>query len=92
MVAIDNEVNFRPTFETNKVPCEGEVGDMVVLTALKEGAADPEKDGSASVWFCIKAGRGERPAVWACVQFLGIATCDIPLRKPPQDHEVLKRG
>jgi len=91
-VAIENEVNFRPTYETKRVPCEGEVGDMIVLTELKEGQDDPANDGSASVWFCIKASRGERRAVWACVKFLGVATCDFDFKPPPQDHELLKRG
>jgi hypothetical protein len=91
-LAIENEVNFRPTYETKRVPCEGEVGDMLVLTELQEGQADPTKDGSASVWFCIKASRGEKPAVWACVKFLGVATCEFDLKSPPQDHPSLRRG
>lgn len=92
IVAIDEQINFKPWFEQQSVPCEGEVGDIVVVTPLKEGQPDPEPQGSASVLFCIKASDGERSAVWARVQFDGVTTCEVPLPTPPQTHPTLKRG
>jgi hypothetical protein len=91
-VASGDEINFRPTFQTNSVPCEGEVGDLLVLTPLKDGEADPSAQGMATVWFCIKAGKGERQAVWARLQFDGVATCGFPLADPPQNRPTLRRG
>jgi hypothetical protein len=92
-VAIPDQINCRPWFEQNTVPCDGEVGDILVITPLKENQADPELQGSATVWFCIKAGMGERPAVWARVQFDGVASCDTgPLPTPPQVRPTLRRG
>jgi hypothetical protein len=91
-VAIGDQINFEPLFEQQSVPCEGEVGDIVVITLLKDHQPDPEAQGSASVWFCIKANVGERHAVWARVQFDGVATCDVKLPTPPQTRPTLKRG
>jgi len=91
-VAIGDQINFKPWFEQHTVPCEGEVGDILVLTPLKEGRPDPEQQGSATVLFCIKANEGERPAVWARVQFDGVATCEAPLPMPPQTRPTLRRG
>jgi hypothetical protein len=92
-VASGDQNNFKPWFEQNTVPCEGEVGDILVLTPLKERAADPEKLGSTSVWFCIKAQLGERPAVWTHVHFDGFATCKTgPLPTPSQTLPPLTRG
>ena len=91
-MASGDQINFRPWFEQDTVPCEGEVGDILVVTPLKEGVADPEKQGSASVWFCVKAGSGEPPAVWARVQFDGVATCKTGnLPTPPKSRPTLKR-
>jgi len=91
-VAIGDQINFKPWFDQHTVPCEGEVGDILVLTPLREGQADPEAQGLARVWFCIKARLGERPAVWARVQFDGVATCLAPLPMPPQTRPTLVRG
>jgi hypothetical protein len=70
-MASGHQNDFRPEFEQTTVPCEGEVGDLLVLTPLNEREAEPEKPGSASLWFCIKAQRGERPAVWTRVPHCG---------------------
>ncbi len=84
-----NQVNFEP-FKTRRVPCEGEVGDIVVLSP--EGDEDTSKWGKATVWFCIKASRGERNAVWARVQFDGVASCGADVRDPPKDRPELYAG
>jgi hypothetical protein len=68
------------------------VGDLLVLSNLKEGESDPSAQGLASLWFCTKSGNQERPAIWARVQFDGIATCDAPVPDPLQTHPRLKRG
>ena len=91
-MASEDQINFKPAFETNTVPCEGEVGDLLVLSPLKDGEPDPTNQGLASVWFCIKAGNAERPAVWARVQFDGVASCGFPIADPPQSRPTLRRG
>jgi hypothetical protein len=91
-VASGDQFNFKPAFEQMTVPCEGEVGDLLVLTPLKEGEPDGSPQGVASLWFCIKASQGERPATWARVQFDGIATCEAPVPQPPQTRPTLTRG
>jgi hypothetical protein len=92
-MASGDQINFKPWFEQDTVPCEGEVGDLLVLTPLKEGKTDPERLASPHVFFCVKAQLGERPAVWARVQFDGFATCETgPLPTPPQTLPPLKRG
>ena len=92
-MASGDQTNFKPSFEQTTVPCEGEVGDLLILTPVKERVTDAEKLGSASVWFCIKAGTGERPAVWGRVQFDGFATCETgPLPTPSQTLPPLTRG
>lgn len=91
-MATRDQVNFRPFFEQHSVPCEGEVGEILFLTPLREGEFDREAQGSASVWFCIKANSGDGPALWARVQFDGIATCGAPVPIPPQSHPPLTKG
>jgi len=92
-MANGDQNNFKPWFEQDTVPCEGEVGDILVLTRLKEGQSDPEPIGLTHVFFCIKAQRDERPAVWARVQFDGFATCNTgPLPTPSQTLAPLTRG
>ena len=91
-MAAGDQNNFKPWFQQQSVPCEGEVGDVLVLSPLAESERDSEVQGSASVWFCIKAGAGERPAVWARIQFDGVATCATSLPLPPQSRPTLKRG
>ena len=92
-MASGDQINFRPWFEQDKVPCEGELGDILVVTPLKDRQSDPEKLGSASLWFCMKSGKAERPAIWAHVQFDGFATCQTgPLPTPSQTLPPLTRG
>ena len=86
LVSIGDQNNFRPWFEQPTVPCEGAVGDILVLTPLRDGQPDPTAQGQASVWFCVKASdeRGQR-AVWAHVLFDGVATCATgPVPLPTQ--------
>jgi hypothetical protein len=89
---VADQINFKPHFEQTSLPCEGEAGDLLVLSRLKEGELDPSAQGLASLWFCTKSGSEERPAIWARVQFDGIATCEAPVPDPPQTHPRLKRG
>jgi hypothetical protein len=91
-VAYRDEINIQPAFKQSSVPCEGEVGDLLVLTRLAEGERDPSAQGMASLWFCIKAADGEQHAVWARVQFDGVASCGKPIPDPPQNHPTLQRG
>jgi hypothetical protein len=89
---MSDQINFRPWFEQGTVPCEGEVGDIIVITPSKEGK-DRTAQGDASVWFCVKAQAGERPAVWAHVLFDGIASCaDGPVKEPSQTLPTLRKG
>jgi hypothetical protein len=90
-VATGDQINVKPHFELTTLPCDGEAGDLFVITPLKEGDADPSPQGLASLWFCIKGGSAEgRPATWARVQFDGIATCKAAIPKPPQSHPPLR--
>jgi hypothetical protein len=43
---------------------------------------------------CIKANwePENEPAVWARVQFDGVAVCDHPISRPPQDRPSLRQG
>ena len=89
-MADGDQINLKPQFEQTSLPCKGEVGDLLVLTRLKEGDPDPSAQGLASLWFCTKSGTtAERPAIWARVQFDGIATCRKPVPTPPQNHPTL---
>jgi hypothetical protein len=91
-VAYRDQVNIEPAFKQSKVPCDGEVGDLLVLTPLEKGEPDRSPQGLASLWFCVRAADGERRAVWARVQFDGVAECDAPIPDPPQDRPPLERG
>jgi hypothetical protein len=91
-VAVREQHNFRARYEQETVPCEGEVGDILILTPLAERDFDRELQGSASVWFCIKKQLEGQPAVWARVQFDGVASCGLPVPTPPQDHPLLTKG
>ncbi|MFE0463738.1 hypothetical protein ACFW1A_31245 [Kitasatospora sp. NPDC058965] len=91
-MAYRDQTNIQPAFKQLTVPCDGEVGDLWVLTPLDEGRPDPSDQGEASLWFCTRAADGERPAVWARVQFDGVAICKHPIPDPPQDRPVLTRG
>lgn len=87
-------LNIRPNFRQDTLPCDGKVGDVVILTPLAEDEYDATPDGMASVWICIK-GSWEREgtnAVWARVAFDGVATCGAPVPVPPQNHPRLGRG
>jgi hypothetical protein len=90
-VASGDQINLRPTFKQTTVPCEGEVGDLFVQTPLQEGEHDHSDQGVASLWFCTKAGRGERPAVWKRVLFEGTGSCESPVPLPP-DVPKLEHG
>lgn len=91
-MALGDQINFRPEFRTMQLPCFGQVGDLIVLSPLKEGEFDPEPDGSASVWVCVKADLDGRPALWLRVQFDGFATCDAPVAPAAQGHPRLVLG
>jgi hypothetical protein len=89
-----NRINFKPNFRQESLPCDGNVGDLVILTPLAKDERDGSNDGLASVWVCIKASWGQENerAVWARLQFDGVGTCQFPVPQPPQDHPPLNRG
>ena len=91
-MALGDQINFRPEFQTTKLPCSGQVGDLIVLTPLKEGEFDPKTDGSVSVWVCVKGDLDGKPALWLRVQFDGFATCDVPIAPAAQGHPRLVEG
>lgn len=86
-----NQINIEPAFKQSTVPCEGEVGDLFVMTRFAKDE-DDTPTGQATLWFCTKAAVGERHAVWAEVSFDGIARCDSPVPDPnvnrPEVHQV----
>lgn len=92
-MAIGDQINLRPEFETTTLPCNGKVGDLFVMTPLRDNRPDPEDLGSASLWVCLKGDIDGQRAVWKRVQFDGFARCDTgPVPTPPQDLERLTRG
>ena len=93
-MAVIEQVNVGPHFTETQLPCDGMVGDLLVLSPLKEGERDPSPQGLATVWVCIKSAPGaERDAaVWARVQFDGVASCGRPVPAPPQGRPDLVRG
>lgn len=89
------QINLKPIFKSVKLPCEGAVGDLLVLTPLTEGQLEGSTQGLASLWFCTKSANvGEaRPAIWKRVQFDGFSNCQMPdLPKPPQDQPPIREG
>lgn len=93
VVPYRDQTNLQPAYRQHTVPCKGEVGDLWVLTPLGEGDQDPSIQGLASLWFCTRADDSEEPAVWARVQFDGVAICKMPqIKDPPQDRPILDRG
>ena len=87
-------LNARPNFRQTQLPCDGHVGDIVILTPLGEEEFDRSPDGVASVWICIKGSWAPEGvnALWARVAFDGVAGCEAPIPEPPQDRPKLRRG
>jgi hypothetical protein len=80
------QLRLVPHFKTNKLPCEAEAGDLCVINPLPEDERDPDPEGSAQLWFCVKGAwkpEGE-PALWKRVLFEGHITCDQTPKPPPQ--------
>lgn len=91
-MALGDQINIRPEFQATTPPCSGQVGDLIVLTPLKEGEFDPEDDGSASFWVCVKAGTDRAPARWLRIQCDVFATCEAPVGPAAQGHPRSVRG
>jgi hypothetical protein len=89
---VAEQVNIKPLFESQTVPCDGEAGDLLVITPLKEGQIDTNPQGVAQLWFCIRSKAKEHNATWARVSFDGIATCANAVPTPPQNRPTLRRG
>jgi len=92
---MDEQINIRPRFLSTKVPCEGEAGDLLVITPLKEGQRDSTPQGQAQLWFCTKSAdlNEQRPAIWKRVLFEGFAECNMPvIVNPPQNAPPLRQG
>jgi hypothetical protein len=89
-----SRLNIRPNFGQDTLPCDGRVGDVVILTPLAEQDFDKSPNGQASVWICIKASWPPEKinAVWARVAFDGVASCERPVPIPPQNRPPLNRG
>lgn len=87
-----DQFNLGPAFGQQGLPCEGMVGDFVVLSPLQPDEHDPTPQGLVSLWLCVKSSNDEERAIWARVQFDGVATCEWPVPEPPQDKPVLTQG
>jgi hypothetical protein len=61
------QINLKPLFETATPPRDGQPGDLVVITKMKEGDTTGQH---AELWFCVSGRdlRTKRP-VWGKVQF-----------------------
>jgi hypothetical protein len=94
-VASAGQINLKPLFQQNKVPCEGTVGDLLVISPLREDEFDGSPQGLASLWFCSKSAnlKEQQPAIWKRVDFDGFSMCQMPdLPKPPQDDSPIREG
>jgi hypothetical protein len=93
-VAKGDQINIKPQFKSKTVPCEGEAGDLLVLSPLAEGDVDPTPQGLTTLWFCIKSANPveQRKAVWARVKFDGFATCDTPVLPDPPILDPIRQG
>jgi hypothetical protein len=94
-VAVGGRVNISPHFESDKVPCDGVVGDLLVLTRLEEGQPDGSPQGLASLWLCTRSAdpQEQRPAIWKRVKLDGFAECQMPpLPEPPQNDPPIREG
>ena len=78
----------------NRLPCSGQAGDLLMCSPLAgEGDRDPNPEGKASLWVCIRSSEGDVgvggdgvPAVWARVQFDIVHTCREGAPPLPPDH------
>lgn len=91
-MAGDEQTNFRPLYKTAALPCEGQVGDMIVISRLDEGEFDPSDTGLGQVWFCTRASNPDQRALWCRVAFEGKASCEIPYLKEPPPIPTLEGG
>ncbi|MCA9859467.1 MAG: hypothetical protein KC438_07080 [Thermomicrobiales bacterium] len=93
-MAPPNPINIKPLFGTSHVPCEGRVGDVIVMSPLQEDEPDFTDRGVASIWVCTRASYEPEglPAVWIRLQAEGMGTCEYPASDPPQDIEILTLG
>jgi hypothetical protein len=89
-----NPINIRPMFETDRLPCEGRVGDILVISPLPEDKFDTSNRGVASLWICTRADYPQEgvPAVWVRLQADGYASCEYPVPVPPENIEPLRGG
>jgi len=90
-VASAGQINLKPLFKQTKVPCEGTVGDILVLSPLKEDERDGSAQGLATLWFCTKSAdlNEQQPAIWKRIDFDGFSNCSVPvLPKPPEDDPI----
>jgi hypothetical protein len=81
--------------QQEKVPCEGTIGDLLVISPLREDEFDRSPQGQASLWFCSKSANlvEQRPAVWKRIDFDGFSMCQMhALPDPPQDDPPIQRG
>lgn len=93
-MANGDQINIKPHFQASKVPCEGQAGDLLVMTELQEGDIDGSPQGLVSLWFCTKSEdlKGGRRAVWKRVQFDNYANCEMTVPKPPQNTPPIGHG
>lgn len=89
-----NPLNIKPLFRADKLPCDGQVGDVLIISPLEEGEPDFEPRGVATIWVCTRASYDAEglPAVWIRLQAEGYASCDYPVPPPPQDIPHLSHG
>ena len=90
-----NLLNIRPNYRHTNLPCDGKVGDLVVLSPLAEGEYDSLPASHVSVWICIKGSEtseGRQKALWGRIAFNGLGQCEYPVADPPQDIPSATRG
>jgi hypothetical protein len=89
------QLHLTPLFGKNRLPCIGELGDMLMFSPLDgPDDIDPEGQRRPSLWLCIKSSVGDNAeggtAVWARFQFDITYTCQGGA--PPPPPELPSRG
>lgn len=79
--------------QVQRLPCDGRAGDLLMASLLSdENERDPDPEGKASLWVCIRSSEGDMaagdgiPAVWGRVQFDIVFTCQDGMPAPGPDH------
>src|ERR1035437_2607753 len=61
------QINLKPLFERATPPKDGQTGDLVVITKMKED--HPTSGELAELWVCVRGPFHNESAIWGKIQF-----------------------